>query len=436
MPHSREGIMKKLAVSLLRCLLLFSFLAPEAHALPAFGIREHVSCVMCHENGSAPHLTRIGYLYRRAGFRFPEKIGDVEADAKETNFTEHLAVGLNLDYEWANATPPGGKATTTANQINVPEVELWPLVGAFLGNYAFWSEIDANPATTGGGQVVLSQADFRYVRGNSNLFFNFRGGMIAPEGFGASDQSLDDGGIPLMDRLSANYNQDTLTLPFGAMQAPELGAEFGLNVADSHVTFGVYDGYSGVDSTGSTSTSLTPALMNRNKGIAKDYKLQIDQFIANLGAVTASYYNGVIPLRDPTGGSFSWLNHYSQERLYLTAFALPGTLDLFLGGALAKNQYVTLTPTPDGTFQSRGSFLGLNYYVMPHLSLGARLDYCEISRAADSAPKARGYSFQVSLPYENNLYVFHYNSVTADAANGPYSAGTDRDLRAEWRFLF
>ncbi len=416
--------------------IFFVLSISNAHALPAFAIREHVSCVMCHTNGSAPTLTRFGYLYRRAGFRFPNKMGDKEADAKEMNLNEHLAAGLNLDYEWANSTPPGGRATTTSNQINVPEVELWPLVGAFMGNFGVWSEIDASPTTTGGGAIGLSQADLRYAAGTPDLFFNFRGGMVAPEGFGASDQMIDDGGIPLMDLLTPTYNQNTLSTPFGAMNTPQLGFEFGLNYFDTHFTLGIYNGFSGVNADRTAATDVTPALMNRNQGLSKDYKLQVDQFFGEYGAVTAGYYNGVIPLMDPTGGAFSWSDHYSQGRLYLTGFVLPGVIDVYVGGALARNEFVTGSPTPGGTFQSRGTFVTLNYYIHPHLTLSGRTDYYQPDSTSGSRANAKGYSMQISLPYENNLYVFHFNTVTSNSAIGPYASGTSRGARAEWRFLF
>ena len=287
----------------------------SAHAIPAFALRENVSCVMCHTNGSAPHLNEYGYLYRRAGFRSPDMIGNKENDAKALDLLKHLAVGVNVDYEWANNTPPpasGAHTAMTSNQINVPEVSLWPLVGGFYGNYGVWTEIDATPATSGGGGVELSQADLRYVWGNEDLFFNFRAGLMAPEGFGASDQWLDDANIPVMDQLTPFYNQNTLAIPFGAMNVPELGAEIGLNYQRSHLTFGLYNGFTGVNATSTASTELTPALMAKNTGLSKDWKLQLDQFIGDLGAVTAAYYAGVIQLMDPTGNTFPWFDHYNK----------------------------------------------------------------------------------------------------------------------------
>src|ERR1035437_2437746 len=144
-------------LSALGIFLAFGLFGNSASALPAFALREKFSCVVCHTNGSAPHLTSFGYIYRRAGFRLPGNIGNTEADSRAMTFQEHMAAGINLDYEYVRKTPAGQntRAETTDNQINVPEVEVWPLVGAFLGNFAAWSEIDATPTTTAGGSVDL-----------------------------------------------------------------------------------------------------------------------------------------------------------------------------------------------------------------------------------------------------------------------------------------
>ena len=415
--------------------LLILFLnVQSAKALPAFALREKVSCTMCHNNGSAPHLTPYGYMYRRAGFRLPDNIGNKASDDKAMTFQEHMAAGVNLSYEVTSTTTPGAsKATINANQINVPEVEVWPLVGAFLGNFAVWSEIDATPSTKGGGGINLSQADLRYAAGNADSFFNFRGGIMAPEGFGASDQWLDDANIPLMDTLAPYYKQDTLVTPFGAMNVPELGLEFGYNYFSSHLTLGVYNGFSGVDSSGNN--ALTAALTNRTNGVSKDYKVQLDQFIGDVGAVTLAYYNGYMQLKDPSN-AFLWANNYNSERAYLTYFALPGVLDVVAGAALTTSQFVTTTPTPMGTFQSRGAFAGLYYYMMPHLTLAGRLDYNIYNTTNDARAQALAGSFQASLPFENNIVILRFNKTGSDLASSGASAGNTNDFRAEWRFLF
>src|SRR5476651_267193 len=173
----------KCSIFVLIC-ILWTLVARTSYALPAFAMREKVSCVLCHTNGSAPHLTKTGYLYRRAGFRFPTYIGNLEKDNEALQLLNHLAVGVNVDYNIVTQKPQaGGAEGLTQNNFNVGEAEIWPLVGGFFGNYGVWTELDMVPVTTGDGGVDFSQADLRYVSGTSDVFFNMRAGMMAPEGY-------------------------------------------------------------------------------------------------------------------------------------------------------------------------------------------------------------------------------------------------------------
>src|ERR1035437_3835289 len=81
--------------------------AEDAHALPAFARREEAACTLCHSNGSAPHLTKAGYMFRRAGFRMPGDIGNEQLDAKNMTIQNHMTAGINVDYQVAQAIPPG-----------------------------------------------------------------------------------------------------------------------------------------------------------------------------------------------------------------------------------------------------------------------------------------------------------------------------------------
>ena len=391
---------------------------------------------MCHTNGSAPHLTKFGYMYRRAGYRFIDRIGDKEADDQAMRLSEHFAVGTNLSYEIGTTqTPSAASSTLTSNQFNVPEVELWPIVGSFLGNFAAWTEIDANvnTATTPGkrsGGINLTQADLRYVTGNKDFFINTRGGILNSEGYGASDQWVDDSNLPLFDRITAQFNQDTLVLPLGANNVPQLGAEFGLNYQDSHLTLGIYNGFDGTNGVGTSAQStLAAALMNQPGQNSKDYKVQLDQFVGQAVALTGIFYHGQIPLLDPSN-SLVWLDQFSALRLYATWAALPNTVDILAGGAYGNHGYVNSGTTQIvGTFPTRGAFVGANYYVMPHLTLSGRVDYNQINYSTTQPLKADGFALIASLPYENNMFIFHYNTIWSDVA------GTIGDFRAEWRFL-
>ncbi len=427
-------IAKKLIVGL--SALLGLFFQHAASALPAFARREKAACIMCHVNSTAPHLNELGYMYRRMAFHLPGRLGDEKSDEETVNATNHMAVGISVAYQYTEAKAGDGTKSVSANGVSMPEIQLWPLVGGFFGNFGTWSEVDASPMTNAGGEIGVSQADIRYAFGAPHLFYNFRGGLMAPEGYGASDQWLDDGNLPLMDKLAPMRNQETFVTPFGAMGSAELGIEAGLNYEKSHLTLGAYNGWTDVNinadgTPGTQSGDLRVAQLKHNDKGMRDYRVQLDQLVGDLGAVTAGYYHGTVPLTLPNDATNFWLNHFDQARLYLTSFTVPGKLDLFAGGAWAKNQYVSTTPNPDGTFTTKGGFVGANYYVMPHMTASGRLDRFEYN----SKESASGYSLQLSFPHENTILILHFNHAASAQTSGPLQAGWNNDFGAQLRFL-
>ncbi len=403
-------------------LLAFSLIAPVAQALPAFARRYNFKCSVCHTNGAAPHLTEFGYIFRRMAFHLPGELGNKQADAQGMTITNHMAVGVNVGYKYS-ATTAAGSTTLNDNGIEIPEVEIWPLVGGFLGNWGVWSEMDAAPPTSGGG-LAMGMADVRYAFGTPNLFYNFRAGWLAPEGYGASDQWLDDGNIPLMDQLSPFKNQNTLALPFGAMgEGVQQGFEAGLNYRESHLTLGYYDGFDG------TSGSIAPANIKAHGAGSRDVKVQLDQFVGNIGEVTLGYYNGSIPLVFGAGPD-TWLDDFNQERIYVTYHAVP-KVDIVAGAGWAQNHYVTTTTTPEGTFDSNGGFVGAFYYALPHLVIALRGDKYNYN----SSQSATGYSLQASIPYSNRILVFHINSTVSALSEDAIAQGQTTDVGVVLRFL-
>ncbi|MGZ3717969.1 MAG: hypothetical protein ACXWR1_06625 [Bdellovibrionota bacterium] len=428
---------------------LFSLIfTTEAHALPAFALREKVSCTLCHTNGSAPHLTQLGFLYRRAGFRFPDDLENSEKDNMAMELTKHLAAGVSVDYQVAtqDSATPGSKKSVTDNEVAVREVEIWPLVGAFLGNFSAWSEVDYSPnvmqprssltptgaTTPAAGGVALSMADLRYYKGNSSLFYSFRAGLIAPEGYGASDEWADDAALPLIDTQTGYFNEDTLATPLGAMNSPQLGAEFGVNYdLSTFLTLGAYNGLDGSNGAASGVQSTVIPAMNRH---GRDLKAQLDQLFGQSVALTGVYYNGRIELLDPSN-ALVWNNNYSQERLYGTWFVVPSTLDFLAGGALGRHDYVNSGQAiSSGRFSTNGWFAGLNWYVMPHLTLTGRFDMFRYATGVDSSPavhpQGHGATLLASLPFENSIVDVHYVRTSSDILGG------SDNYRLEWRFLF
>lgn len=419
--------------------LTFTLFSKHANALPAFARRYNFACNVCHTDGAAPHLTELGYMFRRMAFHLPGQLGDEQADDQGMKVTNHSAIGVNVAYQYA-ANSSSGTTATVENGINVPEVELWPLIGGFFGNWGAWSEVDATPPTNSGGGLDIPMADVRYAYGTPDLFYNFRAGMIASEGYGASDQWIDDGNIPLMDILTPYKNQDTIATPLGAMNVPEMGFEAGVNYKQSHFTFGYYDGYTdqAIGQAAGANSGLVAATLKQNDQGMRDVKFQLDQFVGNLGEITAAYYHGSIPLTLLGDNSQPWLDNYNQERLYLTAYAIPNKLDIVAGASWAQNQYVTASTTPTGTFSSQGGFLGAFYYATPHLVLAARADKFYFN----SAQSATGGSLQVSMPFGNRILIFHYNTLVSalsdapDGAGGVYfPQGRTNDIGLDLRFL-
>lgn len=434
-------IKQLLIIAILLC-LNFIF-TDKARALPAFAMRENVSCTLCHTNGSAPHLTKTGYLYRRAGFRFPTYIGNLEKDNDALKVLLHLAVGVNADYEVVDSqaaqvagNPPVPSEGLTKNNFDMREAEIWPLVGAFFGNYAFWSEVDFTPNVAGGdgGGASLADTELRYIWGDEHKFYSIRTGFLGAEGYGASDQWIDDGNLPLFDTLAAQYNGiNTLSLPLGAFNNPQLGFEFQGNLDDTHFTVGMYNGFDGSNNStpqGTPVTSATPQYMNPNAKGAKDYKLQVDQFLGDKLELTGVYYNGTTSLLDPSN-TVVWVNNYALWRLYGTYAVVPNVVDAMAGLAQGTYNYVNSgSNTVAGAFRNIGAFVGGNYYVKPHLTFSARYDYFDYSYGTTPAPRAIAYVVMASLPYDNNIFIFRFNRTQDDMA------GLSNDFRAEWRFLF
>ena len=399
-----------------------------AMGLPAFAKREGVPCATCHTNGSAPHLNKLGYQYRRYAFHFPDNIGNKEADEKAT-LNRFFSAGINTDYEYVTNKPTGGApSSVTSNQFNLPDLAIFPLVGGFLGNYGAFSEVDLSPEEGGGASLAMAEA--RAIVGDKKLSATLRTGYLTGEGYGAGDQWIDDGNLPLLDTLPAQHNENTLTLPFGAMGPAELGAELGLNCHDSFLTLGAYNGYDGSGGLSSGSESdLQPAFTNQDRKNSKDYRIQLDQMLwGDRAAFTLAWYTGAISLLDPSN-KLRWLNSYSASRLYLTLNALPNTLELLAGGGDGRFKYVNSGSTAiAGHFHNRGYFLGFNYYAMTHLTLSARGDYYEYTRTG-TPTAARGYALMINIPFENNLFVLRFNNTSSDID------GLTRDFRIEWRLF-
>src|ERR1035437_8338967 len=117
------------------------------------------------------------------------------------------------------------------------------------------------------------------------------------------------------------------------MGKPQLGVEAGVNFDRTYITLALYNGFTGVTTKPNTgafeSSDATAATAKHNDTGMRDFRVQVDKFIGSLGEITAGYYRGTTPLMSVDYSTqVTWLNHFDQSRLYVTAFIIPGTLDL------------------------------------------------------------------------------------------------------------
>ncbi|MGE5084737.1 MAG: hypothetical protein ACM3MG_00445 [Bacillota bacterium] len=399
------------------------FIDATSYALPAFARRENVSCTMCHVNGSAPRLTEFGYMYRRAGFRNPWDIGKIEKDNEAARITDHMSAQIVLQYLYGTSKEPGASSEVVNDNFDIPTVSVFPVVGAFNGNFSAWSAIDAvaKPSEEG---VSLSDADLRYVIGDQHLFYNFRAGLIGYQGYGLADRGLLGGGdIPLINSTSPYYNQDALFTPFG--DSNQLGAEAGVNYQHSHFTIGIYNGFDGTTLNAGT-PELNPAIYSSSTKGHKDIKAQLDQFIGSQFEATFVYYNGAATILDPSN-TVPWRNNYDAWRLYLAYSAIPSVLDLNAGFGYDTYHWVNSGSTDvEGTGIKNGSSLEALYYGVPSLTLEARWDYVRYNQGAD----VKGVQFLINFPRENNIFIIGFNNVNSDIAE------STAQYFAKWNFLF
>lgn len=404
-------------------ILIYFFIDATAQALPAFARRENVSCTMCHVNGSAPRLNEFGYMYRRAGFRNPWDIGKIEKDNEAARITDHMSAQIIFQYLYKTSEEPGGSSEVVNNNFDIPSVSVFPVVGAFDGNYAVWSAIDAVPAPSQEG-VTLADADLRYAVGDQNQFFNFRGGLIGYQGYGLADRGLLGGGdIPLMNSTSPFYNQDALFTPFG--DSNQFGAELGFNYHQSHLTIGLYNGFDGTTLTDGSPT-LNPATVNSSAKGHKDIKVQLDQFIGTQLEMTFVYYNGAATNLDPSN-TLAWRNNFDAWRFYLAYSVIPALLDLNVGFGYDTYHWVDSGSTDvAGTGIKKGTSVEALYYGIPMLTLEARWDYVRYNQGAD----VKGIQLLANFPRGNNIFSVGFNNVNSDVAE------STAQYFAQWDFLF
>ena len=133
----------------------------KVNAMPNFSRKLGVPCTTCHT--TIPRLNEVGYKFRAAGFRLPDRIGKEEEKSFELG--DYFSGRIQARYDTQVTNQPNGAA-----QANVLR-----------------SELSFSPEDV----FEVENAYVRFVKGNENKFFTARAGVFHPwEGFGASDRPV------------------------------------------------------------------------------------------------------------------------------------------------------------------------------------------------------------------------------------------------------
>jgi hypothetical protein len=362
-----------------------------------FSRKYQVACAYCHT--LIPRLTEAGYEFRAAGFRTPEEIG--KRDEKETfkfMIGDYDSVRLQARYDLSRTDNAG--AVTTTNQLTFHEITLYPLTGAFLGNYSSLFEI----SLAAGENPEVENA---YGRGNWKAgpgHFSARFGIFHPfEGYGASDRPIAIA-RPLFQTTSARFNQPTFFTPWGFDEA---GLELGYTVNRTSIRATLFNGltFSEEEGTATPATSLSGSdskVRGRPSYNDKDIQLFFNQILTeDGGGVSLYYYNGRLDL--PVVGSPDDFFKNKFER-YAAYASYPIGPALLLGGYQSGRDDTFTSARGYGPRNTVRGYFG-EVDVMPtNLMLGvaARYEQFDPSTKVDNNKSTR-YLVALNKPFNNGL---------------------------------
>lgn len=305
---------------------LLATLPAEASALPAWARKYHMNCDGCHAP-AVPRLNLKGFLFKWAGYRMPEEIGEKQ---EIKNVSEVLAARLAMQYAFSETE----KSSPETSQFQLDNATVWA-AGSFGKHYGAFIEL----AHSEGGTEIVSQVSG--VWGKAESYGGFRAGQM---------HWLLEGGVAGFDRgtgLSFPTPLDgmlTSALPF-SFNMHRLGAEAFWVSGTNRFSFAVLN-------------SLSPdGASDVNAGITKDFAL-IDQYIYDDkgSGITGVAYVGQIVGADPLVANVT----SNYNRFVLTANKIFKHAELMGGYAYGKDN--SLPVVPGGLF-STGSVKGNGYWV-------------------------------------------------------------------------
>lgn len=403
--------MRRLRSVILGSGLLFVVVS-AAPGMPMFSRKYQVACAYCHT--VIPKLTEAGYQFRAAGFRTPEEIG--KRDEKETfkfMVADYDSVRLQTRYDLSRTDNAG--VVTTTNQLTHFEITLYPLTGAFLGNYSSLFEISLAAGES-------PEAENAYGRGNWKVgpgHFSARLGIFHPfEGYGASDRPITIG-RPLFQTTGGNFNQPTFFTPWTSPTTggsfDQAGLELGYTVNRSSIRATLFNGLSFSDEEGTVvpATGLSGSdskVRGRPSYNSKDVQFLLTQILTdNGGGVTLYYYNGKLDL--PVVGSNNEVFFQNSFERYALYASYPVGPALLLGGYLeGKDDTFTSSAGYGPRNKVKGYFGEVDVIAADLLGFAGRYDSFDPSdlksanrrtRYTVAANKAMGNGLQAIAEYAN-----------------------------------
>ena len=410
--------MSSITLAFVGALLLLP--AGESVAMPNLARQYGVECGYCHT--VIPRLNRDGYAFRSAGFRNPDEIGETrDIDNKRGdssfNMADYFSARLQMNASFSSVDDGSG-SNTNSGKIEFKEFTLYPLTGAFLGNWAAESEISG-----GTDEIEVENGYLRYVTGDEKTYYQVRGGIFHPfEGFGASDRPLGLSRAYIQSKGTVNALGDKNGWhPWGFDQA---GIEAGFTHGNTSLAVAVLNGIiENADDPAQGGKLRKDAASPTYNDV--DFQIFGNQFIGDSdAAIGLYYYNGRISLGDAT------LVQNDFQR-YAAYFTIPYNTFNLIG---AYSGGVDKDATTDKSINNQGWFAEVDNYFSETLGAGLRYDWFDPSDDA-SDDRMTAVSAFVNMPLNTGVqFIAEYKYAQTETGPGTDVKTNSVNLRAIYIF--
>jgi hypothetical protein len=341
-------------------------LPSRTNAIPAFARKYNVSCFTCHT--IFPHLNKLGYTFRRLGYRMPpdwegtkppQKISSLDENIP-FKLTNAMAVFARSNVTWDKAPNDQGQNKTTSS-INLAEASLFAGGSVPHSNLSYFGEYVMYE--DGGSDLERFKVD--WTGGNvENSYFVGIGKAHLQTGYAASSSmGLTDDDSPLgFTAASPNgftFDQSTGMVEGGyTYMAPNYKYIVGLTLKVTN----------GVDASGEGITS-------GSQYNHKDVWFGGDFLFGDNGSVSAMYYNGRKPQLQNADTPDAFLYQPKATRWGLFGhYMFFDHLDVLAGYEGGREDWKGLSTDPMTTFSSHAYFGEADYYIQQGLVAYARYD--------------------------------------------------------------